>query len=474
MKHSNLFNDFDPISKEDWRAKIEKDLKGKPYGDLCSNNAVGIPIEPIYHTEDTIDVPSAARGSKAINNDWVITETINLTGQGSEDNKNILHLLNKGLNGITLKGNPDLNTLQEIELEYITTGFIDYDSPVDVAHLLLEKVGTASNTYSIHLNYDPIGQAALNGGWNTDKHSDLALGKTVVQQLSSFKNARTFAVNAHTYHNCGGNAVSELAFALAHAHEYLCYLMEQGYSIDDASAQIKINLASGADYFLELAKFRAIRLLWSKMIEAYQPQHGCSTSLLVQGYTSQFTSTVYDAHNNMLRATTQSMSAVLGGCDVLEVLPYDTAWSEGNHFSHRIARNIQLLLKEESYLDKVIDPAGGSYYIEYLTQELAKMAWAKFQKIEHKGGFIGLMDSGNLHRELSEDAHKQIKSFNQGETKVLGVNLYPNDQETALDKLQETSDGETIETDFAPIQPLRLVGEFEQTKLMSELKEEGQ
>ena len=174
----------------------------------------------------------------------------------------------------------------------------------------------------------------------------------------------------------------------------------------------------------------------------------------------------------MLRATTQAMSASLGGVDGIEVKSYNSAWEEGNEFSHRVARNVQLLLKEESYFDKVIDPAGGSYYIEQLTQELAEKAWLKFQKIEKKGGFIGLVTSGNLHRELQEEASAQIAAFEKGDIKVLGVNLYSNQNEKALDRFAISAiKDEKNKFDFSPIQPIRIVGKAEEERLSKELEE---
>jgi methylmalonyl-CoA mutase len=215
-----------------------------------------------------------------------------------------------------------------------------------------------------------------------------------------------------------------------------------------------------------------MRIIWARMIEEYNPKHACSKSIIINAHTSGFWNTVYDPYVNMLRATTQAMSASLGGVDGIEVKSYNSAWEEGNEFSNRVARNVQLLLKEESYFDKVIDPAGGSYYIEQLTQELAEKSWLKFQKIEKKGGFIGLVTSGNLHRELSEEANKQIATFEKGDLKMLGVNLYPNKNEKALNRFDISvfNDKET-KTDFPPIETIRIVEKTEQERLSKELED---
>ena len=474
MSKDKLFAAFNPITKEDWIAQLEKDLKGKPYEELKGINLSGIEIEPVYHTESAVQKDEAPgsgsfrRGAKSVNNEWVIESDYNLTENPKDDNQHLLALLNAGLTGITLIGQPTTETLKDILPQYITLGL---EEDTDLKAL----TKTLTNSFEIsdarlHLNVDPIGEASVSGRFNGLDASLISDSK----ELISCKHLKLFSVNAQHYHNAGGNAVSELAFALAHAHEYLVFLLDQGKTIDEASALVKVQLGIGGDYFAEIAKVRAFRVLWARMIESYQPQHNCSKNVWIHSISSQFLSTVYDPYVNMLRGTTQAMSAVLGGADMVRVLPFNKAYSEGEGFSKRIARNVQILLQEESYFDKVIDPAGGAYYVEHLTNELAAKAWAKFQKIEKKGGFIGLMTSGNLARELKEDADAQLELLDRGQTKVLGVTLYPNNNEKVLDAIQElTETTENIETDFAPIQLLRLVGEIEEERLNNELKEEA-
>ncbi|MCB0482810.1 MAG: hypothetical protein KDC83_15380 [Flavobacteriales bacterium] len=476
MKKEKLFGEFEPFTKADWINKLEKDLKGKPYSDLTGTNLSGIAIEPIYHTESPSPADEAPgsgsfrRSSKSTSNEWVIEEEFKLTGQPKQDNAEILKRLNAGLTGICTYGNPTTETLKNILPEYIALGFCGY-SDLSVLTQNLNKAfpnPDKTNLSRFQLNFDPIGNSAQTGNWTPLSPSILA----DVEVLKPYTGWRLFSVNAQEYHNSGGNAVSELAFALAHAHEYLVFLMENGKSIDDASALIKIQLGIGGDYFSEIAKIRAFRMLWSQVISAYSPKHECSKTAYIQSISSQFLSTVYDPYVNMLRGTTQAMSAVLGGADIIRILPFDTAFSTGDSFSHRIARNVQIVLQEESYFDKVIDPAGGSYYIEYLTNELARKAWEKFQKIEKKGGFLGLMTSGNLARELKEDAQAQLDLLNMGKSKILGVTLYPNKNEKALDKIPELLENEFEENPaFAPIELLRLAGELEESRLSEELKE---
>ncbi len=471
MSDNKLFSDFPTFSKEDWIAKIEHDLKGKPYSDLTKKNVLGSSTEPVFTDSNLPQLDPNRRGTKTNGNDWHISEKVLLSADSKADNQKILGLLNAGLTGIELSGQPEIDTLKGIAPEYIATEFSDYSSLSELTKTLTGAFGEISNTYPIHLNFDPITNAAITGKWS-NKNTELNEGLKAIKNLINYKATRVFSVKAHAYHNCGAGAISEIGLALAQSHEYLVFLLESGLSIDEASAQIKIDLASGRDYFTEIAKFRAFRIIWAAMIDAYNPEHACSKSVQIHANTSEFWNTVYDPHVNMLRATTQAMSAAIGGTDALTVAPYNSAWENGNEFSNRIARNVQLLLKEETYLDKVIDPAGGSYYIESLTQELAEKAWIKFKKIEAKGGFIGLVTSGNLHRELKEEADAQIDLFNNGKLPVLGVNLYPNENETALEKIivLEELDPAALETDFPPIEQIRLTGKVEQERLKSELE----
>ena len=475
MLKDQLFGDFQGLSKAEWKQKIEADLKGRTYESLFTTSSSGISIEPVYTSED-IDIKddspesgSYRRGSKTNSNDWAIDEVFEASGNTITDNSKIQTLLNSGLTALTISGNIKAGILKGIQPQYIKLGFEGYSSLSET----ISEINTAfenKSDFPLYLNYDPIGNACLRGVWN--KNENLRTGFDAVKICNSNSGSKVFTVNGQNYHNAGGNAISELAFTLAHAHEYLVYLLENGFSIDEASAQIKIDLASGGDYFLEIAKIRAFRIIWAKLIDLYNPVHSYSKTAIIHSHTSQFLSTVYDSKVNMLRATTQAMSAVLGGCDILRVLPYNTAWKNGDDFSKRIARNVQLLLKEESYFDKVIDPAGGSYYIENLTDKLAQKAWEKFRKIEKKGGFIGLMDSGNLNREVKEDAQVQLDLFNSGATKILGVNIFPNMEENMLDELNDiTTETSQIENKFAPIELIRLVGKEEEIRLQKELEE---
>lgn len=466
MKNSSLFNDFLPVNKQQWVEKLQTDLKGKAYEELSRTNDSGIAVEAIYNSE-SVQVENEApgsglfrRGSKNVDNNWVIDQMHTLTGYQRNDNIAILKKLNAGLTGITLNGMLDAETLMGVIPQHITLGFENYGDLKELLARFKSTFGESAKNANLNCNFDPIGNAALSGKWNQEF---IVQGINSVKNNTDISNLKVFSVNAHQYHNAGATAYAEIGLALAQAHEYLVAMLEAGISIDVASAQIKINLAQGRDYFNEIAKIRAFRILWANLIEQYKPEHNCSKNVTIHAYTSNFFSTLYDPYVNMLRTTTQSMSAVVGGADIVTTMPYNQASKNENDFSERIARNTQLLLQEESYLNKVIDPAGGSYFVEYLTNQLADKAWTKFQKIEKKGGFIGLMTSGNLARELKEDAQEQLNKLENGKIQVLGVTLHPNMEENLDPVIKQST--EPNETDFNPIELLRLVETVEAERM---------
>ncbi len=471
MKNDGLFTEFEGFSKSEWKSKIIEDLKGKPYESLIKKNAVGIELDPVFSIEDRPSNSSFCRGTKSVNNDWWVTESILLGDNPEADNQKILKLLNSGLTGLHLIGTPEKATLKSIDHQYIALEFGQYSELKEVIECLKNSFGEQPNNSKIYLNYDPYTKAAQTGLWKPEDSQQIKETVKLRKSLQGYSSTRLFTIGGNVYHNCGAGPVAEIGLALAQAHEYLLQLMQNGYGVDEAAAEIKIDLAAGRDYFTEIAKFRAFKIMWARLIEAYKPEKNESLGVDIKAYTSTFWSTVYDPYVNMLRATTQAMSAAIGGVDLMEVTPYNATWENGSSFSNRIARNVQLLLKEETYLDKVIDPAGGSYFIESLTNDIAEKAWLKFQKIEKKGGFLGLVTSGNLQRELKEEAQVQIKAFENDELQILGVNLYPNSEEHILDKLATVQpDASDKNSDFPPIEQVRVAGQAEQERATKELE----
>ena len=201
---------------------------------------------------------------------------------------------------------------------------------------------------------------------------------------------------------------------------------------------MQFTLSVGSNYFMEIAKLRAVRLLWSTLIEQYQPACDCAYRITLNTVASSWNKTLYDPYVNMLRSTTEAMSAALGGADSIALKPFDIAYKQEDEFSSRISRNVQIILKEESYFDKVVDPAAGSYYIENLTNSIIEHAWSLFRKTEVDGGFITLIENGKIRSEIEKSAQKRDMDIATRKYVLLGTNQYPNMNESMLDKIEDT------------------------------------
>ncbi|UTW63213.1 methylmalonyl-CoA mutase subunit beta [bacterium SCSIO 12741] len=475
MNKDRFFHEFPPVSKEDWVAKIQKDLKGKPYESLQHQDLEGDQLDPVWHASDRKDWTQPNIPERDSITPWMINEQIQVQeGNPEEANRQALDALSHGANSITFAFSSEKKSdwegaLKDILPQYVHLGFAAPQKSLQLGeHLQAVLPAEAREQFSMHLENDPIGVALENGNWQQSSGQDLvSILETEDSLITTFPKLRVATVRGELYHNAGADAATELAASLATCHEYLLVLTESGLEASQAANHISIRLASGTDYFKELAKFRAMRMLWNRLVQAYDPK---AFTGHIQAVTSQFFSTVYDPYNNMLRGTTQAMSAILGGADLLRILPFNTAWKEGDHFARRIARNTQLLMQEEAHLGKVTDPASGSYYLEHLTRELAQEAWKQFQEMEAQGGIISLIESGQLQEKIHTQAQEKIAKADSDEWPVLGVNLYPNDQEKMIDEIQETEfTDEPIEPAFTPLQSIRLVGEKEMQRLSDEL-----
>jgi methylmalonyl-CoA mutase len=251
---------------------------------------------------------------------------------------------------------------------------------------------------------------------------------------------RVINLNASNFTNAGADIVQELAFAVSMGCEYMTQLTQRGIAPELAASKIGFTFGTGSNYFPEIAKLRAARLLWSVILNGFRPANAENIRMNIHCVTSEWNKTIYDPYVNLLRTQTEAMSAILGGTDSLTVEPFDTVFRQPEEFSERIARNQQLILKEEAYFDKVADPAAGSYYIENLTSLIAENAWKLFLEIEEKGGFLSCLKSGYIQQKLSESAKKRINDVATRKTSLLGTNQYPN----TLEKITETIDLERV------------------------------
>ncbi len=451
-KELKLFTDFAPVTTVDWEAKINADLKGKDYERaLVWKTYEGINVRPYYRQEnlESLDYLNTlpgefpfVRGNNKNNNDWFVRQDI-FVKDFAEANKKALSILGKGITSLGFYFDccseitkSDLAVLlKDICLEAAEVNFVCGCDNCNCAEVFAEYVsdGKWDNKKVVaSTSIDPLAALVLQG-----KMSDKAFEnvKTIVEKTSGLPKFRVIGVNGKWYANSGASVVQELAFSLAQGAEYLTQLTELELSVDEVAKNIKFNFGISNNYFMEIAKLRAARLLWSKVVKAYEPDCNCAAKLVVHSETNTYNKTVYDPYVNMLRTQTEAMSAVLGGAHSITVLPFNAIYEDTTEFSERIARNQQLLLKEESHLDKISDPGAGSYYIESLTDSLAEQAWKLFLEIQDRGGFIAAVKEGYIQNEVKEMAAKRDQNIALRRDNLLGTNQFPNFTEKIAKKL---------------------------------------
>ena len=484
--NKKLFNEFAPVSTEQWKEKIVKDLKGKPYSKLIRNTAEGFEIKPFYREEDLNDISFInnlpgyfpfVRGKNIHENHWLVRQDIVINDM-AEANKKALDVSLKGVDslGIVFPENisPGEKEMEKL-LKNIRADIIELNFSGGEPNKILKAVDSLSKKYNRDLekvkgslDVDPLGEFSTKGRFAAGKKEDfnqlLELFKTG-KHLPAFQ---LITINAHLFHNAGGGIVSELAYALAMGTEYLTFFTDNGLSIDEAAPKIRFHFAVGSDYFMQIAKFRAFKLLWSKTVNAYGLEKAENAATHIHASSSLWNKTVYDPYVNMLRTTTETMSALIGGIDSMMVLPFDNAFSNGDGFSERIARNQQLVLKEESHFDKVVDPAAGSYYIENLTNELINHAWALFLEIDEQGGYLNAFRKGVIQSRIQKEAAEKDRKLATRTQLMLGINQFPNSTEQ-LDNLANEAmlfveDADESQIEAKPLRRYRGAMAFEQLR----------
>jgi methylmalonyl-CoA mutase len=446
-----LFADFPPISTAEWMAVIEKDLKGADFDKaLVWNTYEGVKVRPFYRREDLDAVSEVLsdepgrfpylRGAVAGPNDWKIRQDI-FHSNPKDANEAALRSLDRGAQGIAFVAQPlgagvigvavngpdDLRTLlagftPEMPVHFatgpLTEAWVE-NLPDDVAAKLAGS-----------LDYDPIADYAtvMRAYEGRDKMAE------DMKAFCAFANKkvpgmRSVHVRSSLVHEAGGSAVQELAFSLAKGAEYLDILGA------DAIRSFLLTFSVGSNFFMEIAKFRAARVLWARMAQEFGLAEE-DRKVAIHARSSNWNKTIYDAYANMLRATTEAMSAAIGGADSISVIPYDVIFEAPDEFSVHIARNVQVILRDEAYLGQVRDVAGGSYYVETLTQALAEKSWTLFQQIEEHGGLAKALETGWVQEEIHKVREAKDAHISERRLSLIGTNQFPNLKETMLDKLK--------------------------------------
>jgi methylmalonyl-CoA mutase len=444
-------------------------------------------VKPFYRKEDleglktTEGLPGQfpyVRGNKKDSNAWLVRQDI-LVEDPAAANAKALDILNKGVDslGFRLKHQgvdaAFISTLLNgIKADAVELNFSTCQAhTVELANLLVDYFRNQGYDLA-HLrgsiDFDPLSRMLTRG---KDTSALLAKAKELVEVVSALPQYRCIAVNALELNNSGSYIAQELGYALAWGNEYLSQLVEAGVPVDLAAKKIKFNFGISSNYFLEIAKFRAARLLWADIVKEYKPECDCACKMVAHAETSTFNLTLFDAHVNLLRTQTETMSAALAGVNSITVTPFDKAYQTPDDFSERIARNQQLLLKEESHFDMVVDPAAGSYFIENLTVSIAQQAWNLFLQVEDEGGMLSSIKAGKVQEAVNASNRARHEAVSKRKEVLLGTNQYPNFNEKAGDKKPLAPCCCCGSQDEAPIATLvkdRAASEFEALRLQTE------
>ncbi|MFA7445283.1 MAG: methylmalonyl-CoA mutase subunit beta [Flavobacteriaceae bacterium] len=452
---SKLFQEFEAVSSKQWKQQIQFELKGADYNQtLVWETPEGIKVKPFYHNdefENTVSVNTRISEFKILQRIYVFDV--------EKSNKRAKETLQRGAESIYFtieKPETDLSVLfAELPKEviyYVKTLFLSEEFS-----LKLNEFAKA-NGLQIKLLLDPIGQLAKDGNWFTNLDTDFS----VLNDMNSKIELPFLSIDSGLYQNAGANIVQQLAYTLAHINEYFNRLQ----SITDNRQPITIEVSVGSNYFFEIAKLRALRMLFDVLKKEYNYDFDCH----IIAQPTKRNKTLYDYNVNMLRTTTECMSAVLGGADAVSNLSYDVLFHKENEFGDRISRNQLLVLKHESYFDKVDNPADGAYYIESLTEQLAEKALELFKDIEKNGGLITQLIEGTIQRKITESAEKEQNLFDDGKEILLGTNKYPNKEDRMKHDLElfpfvKQNPRKTLIT---PIIEKRLAEKLEQERLETE------
>ncbi len=418
----SLFKDFEAVSSKAWKQKIQFDLKGADYNEtLIWKTNENINVKPFYHADEFKTLPEVSK-SRATN--FKISQAINVT-DAKISNLKALDAIKRGAESIIFNIESKSISLKEL-FQNIDLDTTSVDLKCDF--LSVDFIKKAPQASSINIQTDIIGQLAKTGNWYKNLNADHSEFEKIV------KTSNQLSIDSALYQNAGATIVQQLAYSLAHANEYLNYLDNKRSSEAKQSLQVTFNIAVGTNYFFEMAKIRALRQLWSTLASEY----GVNDSCRIIATPSNRNKTIYDYNINMLRTTTECMSAILGGADVICNAPYDALFHNSNEFGERIARNQLLILKNESYFDKVNNPADGSYYIENITKQLAEKALDLFKDIEANAGFLSQLKEGTIQRKIKESAAKEQVDFDTEKLVLLGTNKHPNSADKMKNEIEKS------------------------------------
>lgn len=487
-----MFEEFPPVSVEQWEEAIRTDLKGADYEKkLVWKTDEGFSVKPYYTADDLKNLSHLhyhagefpyVRGTKPIHNPWEIIQDIRVDDEVTA-NREALEAVDRGATGLCFilenKSLEKLNLatlLHDIYIQCIDLQFEFYFSPDGLWKQLLDEFnrrGVDVSNATGDIGYSPLGRLTQYGKWYRNEAEDFAIAHQLLKQvMTTLPRYRVLLADGRPIREAGSTTVQEMAFTLAMGSEYLQRLSDAGMDVETVAPRIQFNLSIGSNYFFEIAKIRAFRMLWAKIVEAYGVKNTEAAKAHIHATTAWYNMTLYDPYVNMLRQTTESMSAIIGGVDSLSVRPFNVVYQHPNSFSNRIARNVQIILKEEAHFDKVADPAGGSYYIEALTASLAQEAWKVFVQVQEQGGYTQSFVKGNIQQQIKSHAQKMLADVAARKCTVLGTNQYPNFNELMLTQIDKDvywqKPADTSDIVAEPLQPIRISSDLEHLRLKTE------
>lgn len=452
---NSLFDSFNPVSSKQWKQKIQFELDGADYNQsVIWNSPEDIQVKPFYHKDEFKNKYSVTTKVTS----FTICQNI-FVYDIQKSTERAIETLNRGAESIRFTiENTDLDIEKLLtpipltdKIVYFNLNFISIDFVNQLQTIAISKKAT------FFINNDPIGYFARKGNWlnTTDKNNF----DTLENLSKTLKNSNLLSVDATLYQNAGANIVQQIAYSLAHSCEYF-------NRIPSYQQTIVFEVSIGSNYFFEIAKLRALRLLFNLIVKEFNTGLKCH----ILATPSKRNKTIYDYNVNMLRTTTECMSAILGGADSIANLAYDSLYHKDNEFGDRIARNQLLILKDESYFDKVNNPTDGSYYIESLTAQLAEKSLNLFKEIESNGGFLKLLNEGNIKKKIQESADKEQALFDSKNEVLVGTNKFANSFDRMKNNLElfpfvKIKPRKTL---IKPIIEKRLAEKIEQYRLETE------
>lgn len=474
-ENGKLFAEFRAPSYQEWQEAATKLLKGKPFEKaMFTKTPEGITLKPIYNKENLEKIPYVEslpgffpylRGTKAegnINQPWDICQEISgalpatfnrnlekalYKGQtavkmpldlptqfGEDPDQAIIGVV--GQKGVSISVLDDLITaFQDLVIDILPFHINVGMHPVPILAMLTAYLEVNSkNLKSLRgvVGYDPLGMLAKHGELRTPLSTAYGAMSDVLKFVKHEKSeVRSILIEGHPYHNGGADAVQELAYTMATATEYIRAMIDRGHDIEVISKSMAFSFSLGSNFFMELSKIRAARVTFAKIIRAFGGSDEAA-KIYIHAKTSSWTKTVYDPYVNMLRNASEAFSGAVAGVDSLDVVTFDEAIRESDEFSRRVSRNVQSILQDECRFTQPIDPAGGSWYIESLTYEIAENAWKAFQDIEAAGGMYAMLIAGKIQNTVAEKYEEKFKNMAKRKHVWVGSNMYANMTEEKL------------------------------------------